>query len=287
MQDINKYRKNRYYSQYGEDGIVEETLKRIKKKFKLDGWCCEFGAWDGIHFSNTCYFIKKLNYKAILIEGDFNKTKELELNFPSKKIIKENKFVDFKGSNSLDNIFKHHKIPKKFDFLSIDVDGVDYHIFDSLKKYRPKIICIEYNPTIPNSVEFIQERNFKIKHGSSAKSIIQLAEKKKYSLVALTECNLIFVDQKYKKNILVTDNSLINLNPKGNDPTYIFTGYDGSILSNKKYLKFNWHNIKIPISVLQYFPKILIKYHADYNIFQRFIFALFYRYIKKIFPGSK
>ena len=95
MQDISKYRKNRYYSQYGEDGVVEEILKRIKKKFKLDGWCCEFGAWDGIHFSNTCYFIKKLNYKAILIEGDFDKTKELELNFPSKKIIKENKFVDF------------------------------------------------------------------------------------------------------------------------------------------------------------------------------------------------
>ena len=44
-----------------------------------------------------------------------------------------------------------------FDFLSIDVDGCDYYLFESLTKYKPKLICIEYNPTIPNDVEFIQE----------------------------------------------------------------------------------------------------------------------------------
>ena len=35
------------------------------------------------------------------------------------------------------------------DLLSIDIDGNDYHIFESLKKLRPRLIICEYNPTIP------------------------------------------------------------------------------------------------------------------------------------------
>ena len=44
------------------------------------------------------------------------------------EIIKLNKFVDFKGENSLDKILQNTKIPTNFDFLSIDIDGCDYFI---------------------------------------------------------------------------------------------------------------------------------------------------------------
>ena len=36
---------------------------------------------------------------------------------------------------------------------------------------------------IPNEVEFVQKKNFSIKQGSSAKSLINLAKSKKYHLV--------------------------------------------------------------------------------------------------------
>ena len=52
-----KYKKN-FYSQNGEDGIVLEILKRLKLNLR-NKWCCEFGAWDGIHGSNTFNLIKK------------------------------------------------------------------------------------------------------------------------------------------------------------------------------------------------------------------------------------
>jgi len=42
----NVYQKN-IHSQNGEDGIVEELLKRLNIE---SGYVCEFGAWDGIHF---------------------------------------------------------------------------------------------------------------------------------------------------------------------------------------------------------------------------------------------
>ena len=37
----NTYKKN-VYSQNGEDGIIEEILKRFNI---TSGWVCEFGAW--------------------------------------------------------------------------------------------------------------------------------------------------------------------------------------------------------------------------------------------------
>jgi len=68
----NKYRKN-VYSQNGEDGIIEELLKRLNIN---NGWVCEFGAWDGIHLSNTFNLVKK-NFNAVFIEGDKNKYNDL------------------------------------------------------------------------------------------------------------------------------------------------------------------------------------------------------------------
>ena len=55
-----KYKKN-FYSQNGEDGIILEVLKRLKIKNK-ELWCCEFGAWDGIHGSNTFNLVKNNIY---------------------------------------------------------------------------------------------------------------------------------------------------------------------------------------------------------------------------------
>jgi hypothetical protein len=45
------------HSQYGEDGILREALKRLSSKGNSDKWCVEFGAWDGVKLSNTCNLI--------------------------------------------------------------------------------------------------------------------------------------------------------------------------------------------------------------------------------------
>ena len=70
-----KYREN-YYSQNGEDGIIKKIIEDLKlEKNKLS--VCEFGAWDGIHFSNTFNLVEKFNAKALYIEGDEEKFKSL------------------------------------------------------------------------------------------------------------------------------------------------------------------------------------------------------------------
>jgi len=279
--DFNIYKKN-IFSQYGEDGIIEEIFKRLSDV--SDKRCCEFGAWDGKFLSNTFNLITNHNYEAILIEADKKKFDELNVNFPDKKIIKINKFVNFSGENSLDNILENNSFNKYFDFLSIDIDGCDYWILESLSKFTPKIICIEFNPLIPNKVEFIQEKNMKINQGSSAKSIIDLGLKKNYFPIASTYCNLFFVHNNFKQKITTLDKFDIDkLLPNSND-NYIFCGYDGTIFTSKP-LNLIWHGISI--KKIKILPKILNKYPCNYNLFQKILIEIFKFYCNPVKYLSK
>jgi hypothetical protein len=267
--DFKIYEK-KIFSQFGEDGIIEEIFKRLSDV--SDKRCCEFGAWDGKFASNTCNLITNHNYEAILIEADKRKFDELNINFPDKKIIKINKFVNFSGENSLDNILENNSFNKDFDFLSIDVDGCDYWILESLSKFTPKIICIEFNPSIPNKVDFIQEKNMKINQGSSAKSIIDLGLKKNYFPIASTYTNLFFVHNKFKQKITNLDKFDINQLLSNSNDNYIYSGFDGTVFTSKP-LNLPWH--KITVEKIKILPKILNMYPGNYNIFQKILLRFF------------
>ena len=107
---FNKYKKN-YYSQAGEDGVLLELLKRLKIKKNQLNWCCEFGAWDGVHGSNTFNLVKNFNYNAVYIEGDKNKFKDLlktKEKYP--RILAFNNYVSHKRKSFLlDTILKKNK----------------------------------------------------------------------------------------------------------------------------------------------------------------------------------
>ncbi len=272
---LSEYAQNAY-SQHGEDGIIEEMLARIGASFDLDGWCVEFGAWDGIYLSNTYNLIKNKNYNAVLIEGDNNKYNELCENIPSSDIIKIRHFVEFDGDASLDGLLSETPIPRNYDFLSIDIDGCDYYILQSISIYKPKIICIEYNPSIPNEVDFIQKKCFSVKQGASARALTELAIDKDYALVAVTQTNLLFVQHQYK-NAVIGDGAM-SLNCLRNDESckqFVFCGFDGTILSNKPSASLNWHRLEVDIKEIQPLPAYLRRFPDDYTLLQKIAFQIF------------
>jgi hypothetical protein len=271
---ISEFKFNKF-SQYGEDGVIKEILRRISAVSTLDQWCCEFGAWDGLHLSNTARLILEDDYKGVLIEGDPKRVEELGINFPGNKIQKICSFVTHSGDTSLDRILQGTEIPVDFDFLSIDIDGMDYWILDSLQIYKPKLICIEFNPSIPNSVHFVQEKNTNVKHGSSAKAIAELAVDKGYRLVAATQCNLLLVRSDFAKDVILVLPTIEEVVPLGNDPQYIFCGYDGTILSNKQFIQLGWHET-FPLTKIQVLPIFLRKYSGDYNVIESKLFHLYH-----------
>ena len=56
-------------------------------------------------------------------------------------------FVGFEKS-TLDEIFSKTPISKGFEFISIDIDGRDYNLWESLVNHHTKVVCLKFNPTI-------------------------------------------------------------------------------------------------------------------------------------------
>ena len=122
LEDFN----NQVHSMRGEDGRIEKILEVIGEN---DGWCVEFGAWDGKHLSNTYNLIESKDYKAVLIEGSEEKFKDLIDNFGTNKNIHPiNSFVGFNPEDGLDTLLAKTPIPKtSIFFLSILMEMIFIH----------------------------------------------------------------------------------------------------------------------------------------------------------------
>ena len=92
---------------------------------------------------------------------------------------------------SLEAILHRNQVAGEIDLLSIDIDGDDYYIFDSLEHLRPRVVVCEYNPTIPPDIDLYADCGSYF--GASITAISRVAESKGYSLVAITDTNGIFV----------------------------------------------------------------------------------------------
>jgi len=263
-------------SQNGEDGVIEKALEVIGTN---DRYCVEFGAWDGITYSNTHHLVENKGYSAVLIEADRQKFRELQKNYrENSRAILINSFVGFEGDTTLDAIFKKTPLPQNFDLLSIDIDGFDYHVWEALHDYRPKIVVIEYNPTIPPHVEFVQPRDANVNQGSSLRSLNLLAAKKRYELICATYCNAIFVDRQYFLLFEIEDNSLEEMGG-ATTLTYLYQGYDGTIfLSGCDRLC--WHEVPFNVNKIQQLPKIFRRHMTDYGPFRLRLFRIF-EYLRK------
>lgn len=241
-------------SQSGEDGILQRIFELIPGENR---WCCEFGAWDGKKYSNTYQLLANKGWSGVLIEADSKKFRELDKTFGNnRKITFLNKFVNFSGKDTLDEILQQTSIPIDFDLLSIDIDGNDYHVWQSVAYYQPKVVIIEYNQSIPNHVEFVQKADANINHGNSILSITNLGKSKGYELVAVTDLNAIFVKSEFYNLFNLPDNSLHKLRPIASYVTDIFQLYDGTIVLSG-YKKMIWHMLPMKEAKLQMVPYYL------------------------------
>ena len=243
------------YSQFGEDGIIEKIFEIIGTSNKI---CIEFGAWDGFYLSNTAHlWSNDLEWKAILIESDSEKCIQLTNNLKKYNCLAINRWVGKDSANCLESILKDYNIDLSIpvDILSIDIDGNDYYVIDSLKDLKPRVIVCEYNPTIPFWHDIYAEYSSDNYFGASLSSIVRVAESKGYSLIATTEVNAFFVRQELfeKFNLFETDIRFL-----ANTSCYssLITSYGGEYLIvndrfqhpygvNKKYTKPLFGNFKI------------------------------------------
>lgn len=180
---VKKYAKN-VYSQNGEDGIIEEVIRRIGI---VKGTSVEFGAPELTYCSNT----------ANLPVQNFNKF-YFDDNPQSAAIFK--RFITPENVNEV--------LPPDCDVLSIDIDGNDFNVWKAYNG-KPAIVIIEINSSLDPDVEF-----FHPDRGASFCTMNRLAQDKGYFLLCHTGNN-IYVDLKYKElfpeiHLIVTSHYFFN-----------------------------------------------------------------------------
>ncbi len=179
-EDLLAYKSNTY-SQNGEDGVIAAIFDRIGTTTRT---CCEFGAWDGVHLSN-CRRLILDGWSALMIEGDPERFRLLVSCYADNPLVVcVNRFVD-DGPNSLDSIMKENGIGD-LDFLSIDIDGLDYEVLEALT-VRPRVICIEVNAGHdPDSKTRIDGAVAQDNVGQPLRTFVEMADAKGYALVCYT-----------------------------------------------------------------------------------------------------
>jgi len=263
------------YSQAGEDGILEEIFSILPRNVKP--WCVEFGAWDGEHLSNTTSLIEKRQFAAVLIEPDQTRFEILTRRFRNRAdVVCFQQFVGFGGPETLDKILERTSIPIEFDLLSIDIDGNDYHVWKAVRKYSPRVVCIEFNPTIPDEVTFVQPPSPAVQQGASIAALHDLSREKGYEPVCITTGNLICVRREHFSLFGIQDNSVAALRRDRSLITYLFCGYDGSVHFSGCG-KMPWHQVPYSLGKMQHLPRFLQAYPDNYGPVKR----LAYRIIRK------
>lgn len=144
------------YSECGQDGILSHIFSRLNM---TEGFFVEFGAWDGVHLSNSRALLLK-GWTGCLIECDPNKYELLRQNAPLDTICINEMVGTSNGDVSgkpLSTILSENFIKlDSIDFLSIDIDGGDLEIFEDLDFYPPVILVeggFNYNPRVNSKVD--------------------------------------------------------------------------------------------------------------------------------------
>lgn len=183
----------RVTSQNGEDGILAEIIRRSGAPGRF---AVEFGA----HGSecNALHLLDVLGWSGLLMDGSDTHVEALAHRYAGNANVRVGRALV--TPENVEELFAQHGVPAEPDVLSIDVDGMDYWIWEAIRKYRPRIVVIEYNGSLPPGRRLVQqpdtgpwqETDY---YGASIEALVALADRRGYALVhtELTGNNAFFV----------------------------------------------------------------------------------------------
>jgi len=188
------------FSQWGEDGIIQRLINNIEIKNKT---FIEFGVED-FYESNCRFLMMNNNWSGFVIDGskeniDRLKNSDMYWKYDLKAI------TAFITKTNINELLRKSDFDPDLGILSIDLDGVDYWIFESIEYYNARILILEYNSilgkersiTVPYQNDFIRTAKHysNLYYGCSLPALIHLATKKGYQLVGCSSAggNAFFV----------------------------------------------------------------------------------------------
>jgi hypothetical protein len=179
----------RCFSQFEEDGIVLFIMAALNIP---QGVFLDLGSADGVN-SNCANLALNFGWRGFFFDGN-------EANIARGRTFYENHpdtwayppvFVcAMINRENINQLLTEASVPPEVDFMSIDIDGNDYWVWDAISVTSPKVVIIEThiefgmkNLVVPYDKDYIYPGKHPDYHGASPVAMEKLARRKGYRLV--------------------------------------------------------------------------------------------------------
>lgn len=181
------------FSQFGDDGIIQYLLQQVdvpKEKRKF----IEFGVQD-YQESNTRFLLMNDNWSGLILDGSASNISKViaDAQFWRHDLTAVAAFID---RDNVNDLFAHNGFEGEIGLLSVDIDGNDYWVWESIDIVNPIIVVCEYNSvfgaehavTVPYDPVFQRgaAHYSNLYWGVSLKALCLLATRRRYAFVG---CN--------------------------------------------------------------------------------------------------
>jgi hypothetical protein len=197
------------FAQWDEDGLIQYLVAHLEGCPKT---FVEFGVGDYSE-ANTRLLLERDNWRGMVIDSSRENIDTIRKSsyFWRHSLAAEEAFVDRENIN---DIIQRNGFTGEIGLLSIDVDGVDYWIWDAIEVVSPQIVVCEYNGafgsrariTVPYRPDFERAKAHPslIYAGASLGALIHLGRRKGYELIGsnIAGNNAFFV----REDVLATSN---------------------------------------------------------------------------------
>lgn len=196
------------FSQHREDGIIQYLIHHVPISHKT---FIEFGVED-YRESNTRFLLMNDNWKGLIMDSQrkyISRIQSYDLYWQHDlKAVQA-----FITKDNINDLCREHGFIGEIGLLSIDIDGNDYWVWNSLTAIQPRIVICEYNSvfgkdlaiTIPYNPDFFRTKAHysNLFFGTSLKALCVLAEKKGYKFAGSDSSgsNAFFVRNDVAQNI--------------------------------------------------------------------------------------
>ena len=179
----------RVYSQFEEDGMLLFLLAVLGMKSK---YFVDIGSGTCIN-SNCANLAINLGYHGLFIDGNENNIqigKTFYANHPDTCLYPPKFVCKMIKRENINEVINSAGFEGEVDFLSIDIDGNDYWVWEALDIITPKVVMIEThvefglrNIVVPYDPNYVYPGKHPMYHGASVPAMCNLARRKGYRLV--------------------------------------------------------------------------------------------------------
>lgn len=181
------------FSQWGEDGIIDWLIERVSVPPNLHTFV-EFGV-ESYREANTRFLLENRNWKGLILDGNASGLDSLRRDplFWQYNLTAKASFITRENINDL---ILDGGLSGDIGLLSVDVDGVDYWIWEAITAIRPIFCICEYNAilgdihaiSVPYSPDFVARSSHYSGYyaGASIAALRYLAKKKGYRFLGTT-----------------------------------------------------------------------------------------------------